>query len=299
MREWKNYLKGVYDTKPELLKILVTGSARLETFRQSGDSLAGRFFRHRLLPISIVELENPDEASLDRLIKRGGFPEPFLAESDTDADRWRMQYSDGLVRTDVLDFENVHDLRAMQTLLEILRRRVGSPVSYASIAGDIDISPNTVKRYIGILESLYIVFLVTPYSKNIGRSLLKEPKIYFFDTGLVAGDEGARFENHIAVSLLKYVYAIEDYKGTYAELKYMRTKEKKEVDFFITISDSIDSIVEVKMSDREISKTLAYFCDKYGLKGFQVVKNLRNEYKERSITVVKGLEYQKNLWPKP
>ncbi|MCK5783576.1 MAG: ATP-binding protein, partial [Desulfobacterales bacterium] len=225
MKGWKNYLKGVYDTKPDHMMILVTGSARLEAFRQSGDSLAGRFFRHRLLPFSVAEISHINETpDIEKLIDRGGFPEPLLAEKNVDVDRWRNQYMDGLIRTDVLDFENIQDFRAMQLLLELLRSRVGSPVSYKSIAEDIQIAPNTVKKYIQILESLYIIFKVTPFSKKIARSILKEPKIYFFDTGLVKGDEGVKFENLTALSLLKHVYGMHDFKGLPYTLNYLRTK---------------------------------------------------------------------------
>ena len=94
-------------------------------------------------------------------MERGGFPEPFLVENEKDARRWRMQYIDGLIRTDVLDFEKIHDFKAIQTLFTILRNSVGSSISYASIARDIGISPNTVKKYIQIFESLYIIFRIT------------------------------------------------------------------------------------------------------------------------------------------
>jgi uncharacterized protein len=123
-----------------------------------------------------------------------------------DADRWRMQCVDGLIRTDILDFERIHDFRAMQMVLDVLRRRIGSPVSYISIAEDMQVAPNTVKKYIQILESLSIIFRVAPFSRNIARSILKGPKVYFFDTGLVQGDEGIKFENMVAFCLLKFVY---------------------------------------------------------------------------------------------
>ena len=121
---------------------------------------------------------------------RGGFPEPFLAATDQDADRWRMQYVDGLIRSDILDFERIHDLRAMQLTLELLRRRVGSPIAITSLAQDVACSPNTIKKYLDILEALFIVFRVTPFHHNIARSLLKEPKLYFYDTGMIKGDDG-------------------------------------------------------------------------------------------------------------
>ena len=106
MPDWKNYIKGVFDTRPGSMRLLVAGSARLEAFRQTGDSPAGRYFSHRLLPISPAEAKSVGvQTDLERFMTRGGFPEPFLAEDSVDADRWRMQYIDGLIRTDILDFE--------------------------------------------------------------------------------------------------------------------------------------------------------------------------------------------------
>lgn len=167
MPGWKNYLKGVFDTKPEHMTILVTCSARLEAFRQSGDSLAGRYFRHRLLPFSPSEVHRVESViDLERFLTRGGFPEPFLAQDDIEADRWRMQYIDGLIRTDILDFEKIYNFKAIQLVLDLLRSRVGSPISYTSIAEDVGISPNTVKKYIQILKSLYIVFRLPPFNKR-------------------------------------------------------------------------------------------------------------------------------------
>lgn len=278
MPAWKNHLKGIFDTRPENLKILVTGSARLDAFRQTGDSLAGRFFAHRLLPFSVSEISpDPLSTDFDRFLERGGFPEPFLSDSKTDALRWRNQYVDGLIRTDVLDFERIHDLKTLQTVFEMLRRRVGSPVSLASIARDVNASPSTVTKYVEILESLFIVFRVTPYSRNIARSILKEPKLYFYDNGLVVGDEGARFENFVAVSLLKHVLGMADIEGQKMELKYLRTKDNREIDFCLVRDDMIAEAIEAKVRDSAPSKALKYFCERYDLPGTQVVKNLRNE----------------------
>lgn len=292
MKMWKNYLKGVYDTKPDHMKILVTGSARLETFRQSGDSLAGRYFRHRLLPFSPAEMKDSD---IERFLHRGGFPEPFLTEEDTDADRWRMQYVDGLIRTDIFDFEKIQDFRALQLVLELLRARVGSPVSYKSIAEDVNIAPNTVKKYIQVLESLFIVFRVTPFSKNIARSILKEPKIYFFDTGLVSGDEGVRFENMTALSLLKHTFYHVDSFGRPFSLHYLRTKEKAEVDFCLINDNQPELMIEVKRSDPVPARAIMNFNKKYGIPGIQLVLHLKQEQTNKGIEIRNGIEYLKSL----
>ncbi len=299
MPNWKNYLKGVYDTKNKNLKILVTGSARLEIFQQVGDSLAGRFFLHRLMPFSLKELTQIGfVCDIEKLMQRGGFPEPLLAESDIEAQRWRNQYIDVLVRDDILDFEKIYDFKAVRTVFELLRRQVGSPISYTSIARDAGISPATVRKYIQIFEALYIVFRVSPYSRNIARSLLKEPKLYFFDNGLVIGDNGAQLENFVAVSLLKSLLAKNDILGENNQLKYLRTKDGREVDFCLVNSDDkIDEIIEVKWRDKQLSKNLKYFSQKHKFKAVQIVKELKHERQiDDYIKIVKAENYLNELY---
>jgi uncharacterized protein len=298
MPEWKNFLKGIFDTKLSHLRILVTGSARLDTLRHAGDSLAGRFFRHRLLPLSIAEIsqsDRPELADVDRLIERGGFPEPFLANDPVDADRWRMQYIDGMIRTDVIDFERIDHFKALKLIVELLRRRVGSPISYRSISEDVALSPNTVKKYVSLLEALYIVFPVAPFSTNVARSLLKEPKIYFYDTGLVVGDEGAKFENFIALSLLKHVYAVSDYQGRQADLRYIRTKDGEEVDFCVVIDEKPKSMIETKVQAADMPPTLKKFHEKYHIPSILLVKSLKREQKIKDIEIRRADKYLAEL----
>jgi len=296
MKGWKNYLKGIYDTKPAKMMILVTGSARLEAFRQQGDSLAGRFFRHRLLPFSPAEAAHVNEpVDPTFFLSRGGFPEPFLADSSIDADRWRMQYVDGLIRTDILDFERIHDFKAILLILDLLRSRTGSPISYQSIAEDVGVSPNTVKKYIQILESLFIVFKVSPYARNIARSVLKTPKIYFYDTGMVKGDEGAIFENLVALSLLKHVYAQIDLEGKPADLHYIRTKDGAEVDFCLAQDNVPELMIEVKRSEARPTRALMNFNKRYDIPAVQLVLHLKREKMDSGIRIFNGMKYLASL----
>ena len=296
MPKWKNYLKGVYDTKLPHQKILVTGSARLEVFNRVGDSLAGRFFLHRLMPLSPAECEKVHvEYSVERFLERGGFPEPFLAQDLIDAKRWRLQYVDSLLRIDVLNFENIHNLNAVRLVFELLRERVGSSVSYSSIAEDVAISPSTVKKYIQILEALYIVFRVTPFSNNIARSLLKEPKVYFFDVGLVKGDAGARFENFVATCLLKHTLAQVDCYAKNMSLNYLQTKERQEVDFVLVKDKTVEKMIEVKHADNTIHPGLKYFHEKYRYPAVQIVQNLKQERVDSGIEVIRGVNFLKSL----
>lgn len=297
MPDWKNYLKGVYDTKLDHQSILVTGSARLDIFDKIGDSLAGRYFRHRLLPLSLSELKQSNENNdIERLLERGGFPEPFFEESIVDANRWRLQYINSILSTDVFEFEKIHNLKGMRLVFDLLRNKVGSPVSYQSLSEDVGVSSTTIKKYIQILESVYVLFVVTPYSKNIARSLLKEPKIYFFDTGLVMGDDGAKLENLIAVSLLKDVYARVDNKAEECELHYVRTKDGKEIDFVIAKPEGIEQAIEVKLSDKNLSKFLLIFKEKYNIPSLQVVKSIKNEYKKNDICIIRAQNFLNDLY---
>lgn len=297
MPDWKNYLKGVYDTKPATMRLLVTGSARLDVYDQLGDSLAGRYFRHRLLPLSLAELtQSGHPVDLERLLVRGGFPEPYLETDEIEASRWRLQYTNSILSTDIFEFDHVQNIKAMQLIFNLLRTRVGSPVSYQSLAEDAAISPTTVKKYIQILEALFIVFRVVPYAKNIARSLLKEPKLYFFDTGLVQGGEGATLENLVAVSLLKHAYAKTDYHAQEYALQYLRTKEGIEVDFALVLHDKVEQIIEVKLSDAALSKSLISFHEKYNYPAIQLVKTLRHEVQQGDVKVLRAENFLTNLF---
>ncbi len=298
LREWKTYLKGVFDSRPEGQAILVTGSARLETFRQTGESLAGRYFHLRLHPLSVKELIGamPPDDALDAINRLGGFPEPLLSGSEEEAGRWRNQYYTDLIREDIFDLGRLHEVRSMRLLLEMLRSRVGSPLSYTSIADDIQIAPNTVKKYIGILEALYVIFLVRPFHRQIARSILREPKAYFYDSGFVKGDEGRGFENTCALALLKHAHYLHDVKGKEIELTYLRTKEGREVDFALVEGERATVLVEAKTSEADPAPSLLYFKERVpGVKAVQLVWKLRREAHRRGVDIVRAADWLSRL----
>jgi len=300
MPSWKVWLKGVYDGKPEGQQLLVTGSARMDTFRQSGESLAGRFFGLRLHPISVREWceqtgAAPD-AALTHLLERGGFPEPCLAPDAQQAERWRRQYFDGLVRNDVLEFSRIQEVNTIRLFAQTLRSRVGSPLSLASMARDLAVSPATVKKYLEILEALYIVFVVRPWHANIARSVLQSPKVYFYDTGLVEGDEGVRFENLVATALLKHVQWQCDAQGKEASLHYLRTKDGAEVDFALSEKNQLVQLVECKLSDEKPHRALQRFARELApARALQVVRNARHGHKVGDIDMTRAPEFLMGL----
>ncbi len=135
-RPWRNYLKGLYDAGPDDKRILVTGSARLDLYRRGGDSLQGRYHYLRLHPFSVAELGLATPKDLMQLVTLGGFPEPFLAGSRTEARRWSREYRTRLIREDVATLENVQDLGTLELLALRLPQLVGSPVSINALRED-------------------------------------------------------------------------------------------------------------------------------------------------------------------
>jgi len=296
MREWKGWLKGVVDGRTPGQAILVTGSARMETFRQGGESLAGRYFSFRLHPFSVRELCEQQQitaaSALDHLLERGGFPEPCLAPTHTHAARWRAQYFTGSVREDVREFSRVHDINTMRMFVELLRERVGSPLSLASIARDLAVAPATLKRYLDILQALFIVFTVQPWHHNVARALLQSPKVYFFDTGLVQGDAGVRLENAVAGMLLKHVHFLHDSAGRSIGLHYIRTKDGVEVDFALDENGEVTQMIECKLGDDKPHRGLVRFAEQFATAdAVQIVYNLRQEEVRNGIRITDAAEW--------
>lgn len=299
-RDWKAFLKGAWDGRSANQAMLVTGSARMETFRQGGESLAGRYFTWRLHPFSVREAVDslgmsPVEA-LDRLLERGGFPEPFLADDNVVAERWRSQYATDLIREDVLEFSRVHEIRNLQLFVDLLRERVGSPIKISSLAQMLQISPNTATRYLEILEALYIVFRVTPWHRDIARSLLKESKVYFFDTGLVKGDAGVRLENAVAAMLLKHVHYRQDTEGKAVALHTIRDKEHHEIDFVLAEENTITDLIEVKHSATAVSPYFHRMADLFPqAQALQIVAELRQEAQRGKVGVTSAAQWLAGL----
>lgn len=283
LKNWKSWLKGIYDTEPRPPRIIVTGSAKLDTYRKVGDSLAGRFFQFRLHPLDLKEIKDqlqPKDlkAVLGRLLEVGGFPEPYLEGSVRFYNRWKRSHLDIILKQDLVDLENVQQIVAIETLIQLLRKNVGSPVSYSSLARDLQCADKTVKRWLTILENMYVIFKVGPYHRNIARSILKAPKYYFFDTGQVIGDWGTKLENLTAAALIKEIHYLEDCYGEESGLYYLRTKEGREIDFMITRNQTPSLLVEVKGSDGRPSRNFHLF-DKFfpGTKKVQIVGELERE----------------------
>jgi predicted AAA+ superfamily ATPase len=300
MAGWKAWLKGVVDGRPAGQQLLVTGSARMDTFRQAGESLAGRYVSLRLQPFTVREWVagqgGSPEAALEHLIRRGGFPEPALAASDDAARRWRRQYATDLIREDVLEFSRLQEVGAMRVLFELLRERVGAPLSLASLARDVAVAPATLRRYLDILEALHIVFTVQPWHRNIARSLLQAPKVYFLDTGLVKGDLGLQFENAVAVMLRAQVQWQQDVQGRDSALHYLRTKDGAEVDFCVVEDGEPLKLVECKQGDNRLTPALVRFAGQFPCaESVLLVRELRQAEQRQGISIARAAPWLQAL----
>ena len=279
MKNWKRWLKGVYDVEGNHPSLVVTGSAKLDTYKKVGDSLAGRYFRYRLHPLDIKELSalNPKankERILSRLLSVGGFPEPYLDGSLRFYNLWKKTHLDIILRQDLITQEDVKDIRSIELLIDLLKERVGSPISYSGLSEDLQCSDKTVKKWLAILEDMYVIFKLTPFHKNIARSNLKKPKYYFYDIGQVADQEGMRLENLVACSLLKECEFRQDVWGEEWKLHYLRKKDGIEIDFLVSHNKKPEIMIEVKRSDNALTKNFSAFAkDLPGVKKIQLVKN--------------------------
>lgn len=295
---WRDILKGLYDTNRERMRLLVTGSARLGFVRKSGDSLVGRYFSYQMFPLGLPEVvgdfsyllqdERPftdgefltrlaREADtkaaiegLEQLLKFGGFPEPFLKGSDRFHRRWQNDYKALLTKEEVRDFSRIQDIRGLETMVEILPTKVGSNLSIPSLVDVLNVSHKTIKNWIEVLNGVYLVFTISAWHRNIKRSIIKEKKLYFFEWSLLF-DSGSRFENFLAVNLLRMAVKFTEIGLGNFEIFYIRDKEKREVDFALVKDNEPVALFEAKESDSSISKPGKFYSKKMNIPLFQIV----------------------------
>lgn len=268
-RGWRNFLKGLFDARTGK-RILVTGSARLDYYRYGGDSLQGRYFHLRLHPLSFAEIGGSSRADIEALLRLSGFPEPFLGGDETLARRWSLAYRERLVRDEVAELESISDLGKLELLMLALSDRVGSPLAVNTLREDLQVSHDTVARWLDVLERIYAIYRVAPFGAPKLRAVKKAQKHYHYDWTAVAQD-AARFENMIASHLLKWVQYQVDTQGRPLELRYFRDIDGREVDFVLTQAKQPIGFVEVKWDDAEISPALRYLSQRFpGVPAWQV-----------------------------
>jgi len=251
---WQSLVKGIWDTWRGHQHFLITGSARLNIFRKGGDSMMGRYHYYRIHPYTLSELGNSKD-NLKILLQFGGFPEPLLEQNAVELKRWHLQRVSKLVRIDLRDLETVSDLDKVELLADTLPSRVGSLLSYKSLAEDLEVSDKTVKRWVTILDNLYYCYLLPPYGSSEIKAVKKAPKLYLWDWSQIE-DEAFRFENLVASHLLKWCNFNQDVMGEKMELRFIRDETGKECDFVILKNRKPLFAVECKLAEDQPSSSL-------------------------------------------
>ncbi len=292
---WKNILKGYFDEWKNSMNFVVTGSARLDYFRRSGDSLVGRYFLFKMNPLHphdltgfvfnpdsawhpkspLIPFEDPDRSFQDataHLYDLTGFPEPVSVGTKDFYERWKNNHISLITSEDIRDLSRIANIQKLQTLVFLLPERVGSPLSLNNLKGILGCAHASVQNWLEALKKVYLVFDIGPYAARLTRSVRKERKYYFWDWGLLE-DSGKRFENFVATQLQRAVSAwVEWGKGDY-QLMYVRTKDGREVDFVITERDKPFVLIECKSNSKNLVPNLVYFKDRLEVPvAFQVVE---------------------------
>ena len=281
----------------------------MDVYRRGGDSLQGRYHHYRLHPFSVREAlaptapatlepgtelsipdSNPSEV-LEALLAFGGFPEPFVAHSERTLRRWQKERLDRFFREDVRDLEPLREMMSIQLLAEMLPARVGSPLSLNALREDLELSHRSVESFMLVLERLYHAVRVRPFASPRVRSLRKMPKAYLWDWSLVS-DPGPRFENLVALHLLRLCHLLEDRDGHRAELWYLRERTGHEVDFLVTLDRKPWFAVETKLNETRIDPALRYFRDRLEIPfAYQVVRDSTRDFVEGGIRCVPAASF--------
>lgn len=290
-KNWKNYLKGVYDQFHKKYRFLVSGSGRLDIYQKGGDSLAGRYFLFHLWPFTIAELAGDrldineflaDPLQIDtggveklkalwsRLSEQSGFPEPYLSGRKTTYRRWTKTYSQQLIREDIRDLTGVKSVGDMETLYLLLPSRVGSPISIPSLSRDLGVSYNTIRNWISVFEQFFLLFSISPWTKKISRAIQKERKVFLWDSPRIE-EPAARFENMVALELWRAVFVWNDMGYGQFSLHFVKNKEKQEVDFLIANGNRPLLLIEAKLSALEPSAALRKFQTALKVPALQLV----------------------------
>ena len=291
---WKQFLKGFYDVYGRNVRIVATGSAKMDVYKKGGDSMMGRYFPYRMHPFSVAELmdvtipgdgliRRPRELAKDEwdaLVRFGGFPDPFVKRDARFSRRWQSLRFEQLTRIDVRDLTRVAELDQLAALARILSLRSGEQLVYKNLGNEVGVDEKTAKKWVKTLKGLYFGFEVRPWFRNVENSIRKTPKWFVRDWSMVE-DVGKRAETMVACHLLKAVECWTDLGFGEFSLNYLRNKRKQEVDFIVARDNVPWFLVEVKNADETLSDALALYQGQTGAKhALQVV--LESEYVNRS-----------------
>ena len=247
-----SYLQEIVDISRHTGQFILTGSNNFLLNQNISQSLAGRVAFLNLLPFSYSELRNykefakPHDHENDYILK--GFYPPIY-DMDIPWNEWLPNYIRSYIERDVRQVKNITDLLVFERFMRLLAGRTGQELNYSSLSVEIGVDVKTIQSWIGILESSYIIYLLKPFHKNYNKTIVKRPKLYFYDTGLACSLlgitqvlhlenhplRGALFETLVMTELVK----MKENKGSDFRLFYWRDKTGREIDILIDKGNSV------------------------------------------------------------
>lgn len=256
--------------------IVLSGSSNFLLMQSITQSLAGRVAIVRLMPLSLAELGDEANASTDVLIFKGFYP-AIWGDRRMPEDVYDTYFTTYIQR-DVQQIINIKDARKFRDFVRLCATRIGREFVVSTIADELSIDMRTVNSWLSILETSYTVFLLQPYFRNIGKRIVKTPKLYFYDTGLAcyllglksAHDvqnsfmRGALFENMVVADIIKNKY---NSGATHPDLYFYRDKSQKEVDVVEELAYPNLAIYEIKSAQSlksDFFRNMAYFRKLFG-----------------------------------
>ncbi len=296
---WKNYIKGIYDEFHDDYNFIITGSGKLNITHKGQDSLAGRYFYMNLFPFTMSEIcskkkflfykknfwlpeiivnQKSHDKIWENLSECSGFPEPFIKGKKDFYLKWTEVYSKQIIREEISSFSSVRNLNIIELLYSLLPIKVGNPLSVNSVSRDLQVSFDTIKKWLLLFENVYLIFSISPWSKKISRAIIKEKKIYLYNYGIIE-NKSKKFENIIAIELLRLIYFLNNSGSGNFSLNYIRNKDKLEVDFIICENRIPIILIEAKYNDISVSKNLLYYQNILKIPAIQLV-NKKNTYQK-------------------
>lgn len=251
-----SYIQGLVD-EDDSRKFVLTGSNNFKLLHFISQSLAGRVSFFTILPFSIEEIRQAKipHSDLYENIFKGWYPRVIALHNNPF--EWYQGYIQTYLEKDVRDTSSIHMMEQFYTFLQVLATHAGNALNYSTIAKEVGISPNTVRGWISILETSYIVYRLQPYHSNIKKRLVKSSKIYFYDTGLLCSLLSIKNKEHLSthpfVGALFENFIISEYikkqslDGNISNLFYYRDVNGNEVDLVLKIGN-VCSLFEIKLN---------------------------------------------------
>ena len=288
-----SYIQGIVDSRPRDGQFILTGSQHFLLSKHITQSLAGRVSIHHLLPFSYPEVSGLKQCPeiWDELLFCGFYPR--IWDKELPPEKWYGDYINTYLERDVRDLKNIGDLSVFQRFLRISAGRHAQVINLSSIADDCGVSSNTIKSWFSILEASFLVYFIPPYYRNFNKRLIKAPKMFFYDSGLVCyllgltdaenvsfhPQKGSLAEGYVFSELVKYFYN----RGREPKIYFWRDRTGHEVDALVEINGRLAAF-EVKSAQT--------FNERF----LDSIRYLRGFHKEmKGVVIYDGhLEFEKD-----